>query len=150
MIKMYTKEEYAKSYAELLEILKYVPRGLLNKIPQNKIQYYIKNREATYEFVYDTSKTLENQKICKLTKILIANIYIDYWATDHERKVIEMNDKNELYKLEQKKRELYNPDEIFKEKKISNLVDPNKSIVIIKKKNLLKRLLNKIKQRLKK
>ena len=42
MIDIYTKEDYAKSYTELIEILKYISKSDLNKIPKDKIKNYIK------------------------------------------------------------------------------------------------------------
>ena len=39
----YTKEEYAKSYTEILEIFKYIPENLLKKIPNSIIKKYYEN-----------------------------------------------------------------------------------------------------------
>lgn len=145
MIQNFTKEDYAKAYTELNEILKYIPKEFISKIPKAKYQNYIKNRDINYKFFYDSSQSLENQKILKLTKILIANLYIDYWANDEEKKAIRIKEQRELYDLDQKKKEKYNPDTIFLKDDITKS-NSNKSIAVIKNKNLFERFLDKIKQ----
>ena len=82
----YTKEEYAKSYTEILEIFKYIPENLLKKIPNNIIKKYYENMDKSYKYAYDIGRSLENQEVSQLTKILLANIYIKYWATEHDKK----------------------------------------------------------------
>ena len=150
MLKNYTKEEYAKSYKELVEILKHIPKSDLNKIPKEKVQYYIENQDNNYEFIYNIKLNFEEQNITKLTKILIANLYIEYWADNEEKQQIKKNDEKELYIIESKKRELYPVENIFKtKKKTSKENSQETSLTTIKKKNILEKMLIKIKEKLK-
>ena len=104
---VYTKEEYSKAYTEILEIFKYFPEKFIKKIPKNTIKMYLDNRDRDYIFFFDVKKNFEEQEVSQLTKVLIANIFIKYWATDQEKKKIEENDKKQLEIIENKKREKY-------------------------------------------
>ena len=79
---VYTKEDYSNAYSELVIILNYIPKYSLRKIPIDEVEFYINNRNKDYKFVYDENNILENQNIMKLTKILLANLYINYLAED--------------------------------------------------------------------
>ena len=54
----YTKEEYAKSYTEILEIFKYIPENLLKKIPNSIIKKYYENMDKSYKYAYDIGRSL--------------------------------------------------------------------------------------------
>ena len=124
---VYTKEEYSKAYTEILEIFKYFPEKLIKKIPKNTIKMYLDNRDRDYIFFFDVKKNFEEQEVSQLTKVLIANIFIKYWATDQEKKKIEENDKKQLEIIENKKREKYNPNKIFNNNNLNDKVEDNKS-----------------------
>lgn len=150
MIDIYTKEDYAKSYTELIEILKYISKSDLNKIPKDKIKNYIKNKDNDYIYIYDSKKNFENQNISKLTKILIANLYIEYWADEEEKAQIKINDRKEIYDIDNKNAEKYKTDNIFEKKKKRNEENVEEtSLTIIKKKNFIQKIIEKIKKKLK-
>ena len=62
MEKVYTKEDYAKAYMELVEILKNVPREKLNKIPKELIYNYIKDMDKNHKYQYDVNLEFEEQE----------------------------------------------------------------------------------------
>ena len=49
MLVTYTKEEYAKSYTELLEILKYFSKESLEKLPKENIEMYNLEKDKNYK-----------------------------------------------------------------------------------------------------
>ena len=142
---VYTKEEYSKAYTEILEIFKYFPEKFIKKIPKNTIKMYLDNRDRDYIFFFDVKKNFEEQEVSQLTKVLIANICIKYWATDQEKKKIEENDKKQLEIIENKKREKYNPNKIFNNNNLNDKVEDNKSLIIDENIGFFKSILNKIK-----
>ena len=147
MIHLYTKEDYAKSYTELLEILKYISYSDANKIPKEKLSYYEKYKDTTYTYVYNPHLCFEEQNISKLTLILIANLYVEYWVDDDERIQIKANDKKELYAIEMEKKNRYPTEDLFsKRKKIENHNVPITSMTVIDSKNPFKKLLTIIKK----
>lgn len=41
---------YAKAYTEILEILRYLPKEEYNKILKEKIEFYKKNKDDSYNY----------------------------------------------------------------------------------------------------
>lgn len=112
---MITKE-YAEAYAEIDEILGYLPEEYVNKIPVKLRKFYKKAKDKEYVSKIDPYKTLDNQDMKPKTKTLLTIIYREYWCNEKERaeldKILIENDK----KYEEELREKYNPDNIFKKK----------------------------------
>lgn len=147
MVNVYTQEDYAKSYTELIEILKYFSHEDLIKIPKETIQNYIKNKNKNYSFSYNPNLELEEQHISKLTLILLANLYIDYLATNDEKEYIIKKDQQELEQLEKQKQEKYNIENIFKNRKKQTI--PNNettSLLVLENKSITQKILEKIKK----
>lgn len=117
--------KYERAYIEVLEILKYVPIEDYNKIPKEQIKLFEKYATTDSTFIYNPSKTLDENKVSKITKGIIAILYRNYWATDEQRKKIIIWQNLERQRIENKKRELYNPDNIFRKQ------DKNYSIDIV-------------------
>lgn len=145
MVVTYTKEDYAKAYTELLEVLKHVSSSSLNKIPKENLEMYNQNKDKNYKYEYNSKLEFEQQQMSRLTRILIANIYIQYWASEEERNRIKQMDKNELDQMEIEKRNMYNPDDLFSNRKKENKIE-KESLAIINKKNIIERIVEKIKQ----
>lgn len=106
--------EYAKAYKEVIEILKYVPDEDVAKIPQEKIDFYRNHMDNEYDYKIDETKDFSEQTISETTEAILACIFRDYWATPYQRERILAKEKYDLQKLEEEKREKYNPDNIFK------------------------------------
>ncbi len=144
MVSYYTKEDYAKAYTELLEILKHISTNSLNKIPKENLEMYKLEKDNNYKYTYNEDLEFEEQNVSKLTKILIANLYIEYLASEEEKNAIKENDKRELEQLEAQKRNMHNPDNIFENKK-QQANNEEIGLTIPKKKNIFKRIFEKIK-----
>jgi len=146
---MITKE-YAEAYKEVVTILSYVPEEDLQKIPQDKINFYIENMDEEYEYVLDENIEFEEQSMSDITKAILANIFRDYWATPYQKERIEAKEKYDIEKEEEEKREKYNPDDIFKSRQVdSNIANTNLPMEI-KKENFFKKLISFIKRFIKK
>lgn len=107
-------ERYSKAYKEIIEILKYVDNEAVNKIPREMLDMFKVNQDKNYNFKVDITKSFDAQNISKETKAILANIFRDYWATDYQRDKIIKKEIQERELLEAKKREKYNPDNLFK------------------------------------
>ena len=141
---MITKE-YRMAYTEVVEILKYVPNEDLQKIPKEKLEFYKSNRDKEYIYKLDMVKEFEEQQMSDITKAILANIFRDYWATPYQKERIEAKEKYDLEKLEKEKREKYNPDNIFKNKQESTIIEHTNLPAQIKKETFFKKLINFIK-----
>ena len=115
--------KYAVAYSEILEILKHIPIEDYNKIPKTKIELFETNANSEYTFNYDPSKTLEEQNVSNITKGIIILLFRDYWATEIQRNKIIAKQNYDRVKLEEKKKEQYNPDNIFINNHKNSLVD---------------------------
>ncbi len=141
---MITKE-YAMAYTEVSEILKYVPDEDVNKIPKEKLEFYKSNMDNEYSYKLDMTKEFEEQEMSDITKAILANIFRDYWATPYQKEIIEEKEKYDLEKLEEEKREKYNPDNIFKNKLEETVVENTNLPAEIKKETFFKKLISFIK-----
>lgn len=138
---MITKE-YAMAYTEVIEILKYVPDEDVQKIPKEKLEFYKGNMDKEYNYKIDMTKEFKEQKMSDITKAILANIFRDYWATPHQKERIEAKEKFDLKKLEEEKKEKYNPDDIFKGKKEEIVIENTNLPVEIKKETFFKKLIS--------
>lgn len=107
-------EKYSRAYKEIIEILKYVNKEQVNKIPREMLDMFEINQDKNYGFKYDSKKSFDEQDISTETKAILANIFRDYWATEYQRDKIIKKENEERKLLEQKKREKYNPKDLFR------------------------------------
>ena len=124
-----TNDKYAKSYKEILEIIKYFPEEEYNKIPKEIIKYYKENMDSNYDFSINPNIDLSEQNISKETNAIIIMLFQDYFATEEQKlkidKVLELNEK----KAEVEKKKKYNSDELFKIKQPDSLNIENTEII---------------------
>ena len=154
------EDNYSKAYKEIVEILKYVPEESVNKIPKEMRDMFEAEQLKTYDFQIDTEKAFEEQELLKETKAILANIFRDYWATDYQKARIIEKENQDREEWERKKREKYNPNDIFKNINTSTNNDDisqniqeqlneeyNKSLPMeVQKQNIFQRLLSFIKK----
>lgn len=97
--------EYANAYSEVLEILKYIPIEDYDKIPKNRINLFKIYANKDYAFCYDTTKTLDEQKVSKIAKGIIAILFRDYWAIEIQKeKIIAKQNYDRMQIIEEKKK----------------------------------------------
>ncbi len=121
--------QYACAYKEVIELLKYMPLEDVKKIPAKKILYFLHNMDKNYNYIIDKTKTFEEQEKSEITKAIFAILFRDYWATPTQKEKIIQKENYDLSKLEAEKREIYNPDTIFKTKKIQDKSEKETSII---------------------
>ena len=137
--------KYANAYSEILEILKYIPTEDYKKIPKNKIKLFETNSNKNYKFVYDPKLTLDEQNATEITKVIIAILFRDYWAIPQQKEKIIAKEDYDKAQMEKEKREEYDPDDLFKNKKTKdtraenistqNLKDKEKQKFLVEVKN---------------
>lgn len=123
-------EKYGVAYSEILEILKYIPIEDYNRIPKEKIEIFETYANKEYTFEYDPNKTLKEQNVSNITKEIIILLFRDCWATEVQRKKIIAKQNYDRIKLEEKKKEKYNPNDLFRKN------DINKNILNQSKENM--------------
>lgn len=139
--------EYANAYSEVLEILKFISKEDYEKIPENKIELFNLNANKEYNFVYNPEKTLEEQNVSKRAKAIIGILFRDYWATEVQRKKIVRKQENDRLILEELKKSLYDVENIFKKRNVSNETEVKEEVteMIVYKESFITKVVNKIK-----
>lgn len=134
-------KRYARAYTEVLEILKHIPEEEYNVIPKTEIQFYENNCDKNYKYEYDVSLDIKEQTLSREANAVIVAIYMNYFANDRQKSIIsEILKQNEVKENEQK-REMCNPDDLFKNNNSENLpIEINEE-----KENFFKRIINKLK-----
>lgn len=139
----------AKAYKEAFVILSYVPREDLLKIPKVVLEKISNNMDKNYQYDLKLDREIEEEEMLPETKSLLALIFKNYWATEEQRKLIEQRRIVDNEILEQKKRNIYNPDNLFTKKTNSsnNLLNTNSIVVLdITKKTFLQKIFEKIRK----
>ena len=138
-------EEYKVAYSEVLEILNHVPKEDYDKIDKEELEFYEKNKKEDYNFNYDVDKTLDEQGVSKIAKVIIARIYRDFWASDEERKqILEMQD-NIRKRIKNEMQIDFDPDTMFKKKDKEESKEEISEVPAIKEKSAFGKFLEKIK-----
>lgn len=136
-----------RAVSEVLEILNSSEKSIVEKIPESFINFLKENSEIGYEPKIDFSKDNWEETIQNDAKAILALIYRDYIVSPEERKLLIEEEANEKQREEEKLREKYNPDEIFKRN--TKVVVPNnnieeKSLIEIKEEKWYKKIIKKI------
>lgn len=145
---MTSQPEISDIAKETLYTLNYFEPNFISKIPE-KVINGIKELAQTSSIIVkiDKSKKLKEQNISEGCKDFISLIYYDYIATEEEKKeLIKIWNKNEqLY--QEKLREKYNSDNIFKRNKIN---DSEKEVsnlpTVIQKENIIQKIIKSLKK----
>ncbi len=128
------KENYPKAYTEVLEIMKYMPKEDVNKIPTEMIEMFENKRDKSYLFNVKEKDDFAHLNILDETEAIFVNIFRDYWATPEQKKKIIEKQNYDKSIIEKEKMEKYDLDNIFKQPKI---LKPNIDIVENKKETSL-------------
>ena len=137
-------------YVDISVIISMMPTEMKSKISNSFINFIENNKSNNYVSNINPNIPLKEQNIRKETKEMLGIIYRDYLCNEEERINLLQEEKRELTKLETEKREIYNPDNIFKK---NNLKENNeeKSIknevsIVEYKESIIKRIILKIKK----
>lgn len=146
------EDNYPKAYKEVIEILNYVPKESIDKIPETMLEVFQTKMDKNWDFKVDINKSFEEQDLLDETKAIFANIFRDYWATPYQKERIEAKEKYDRQKIEEEKEEKYNPNDLFKKKKIETDEESEKTEEIsnlpieVKKEKFYEKIINFLKK----
>ena len=110
------KEETIQAYTEIGCLLKYFPDSFIEKLPNKLLEIISMRADRKYLIDVDTDKSINEQNISNKTKKILAVLTYNYWSSETgKRDIIEHLNENEK-EYQEKLREKYNPDNIFKNK----------------------------------
>lgn len=146
------KQETKEIYSELYQILTLLGEEYIEKLPHNLPKLLEEKRDLEYIPQYTGKIPFNQQQVRKETLAILALIHLNYWCEDDEekQKLLQMLNKNEQ-SFQEELREQYNPDEIFKDRKRTGILQEqeNMALVLIKE-NWCKKMIKKIKDIFKK
>ena len=146
------KQETKEIYSELYQILTLLGEEYIEKLPHNLTKLLEEKRDLEYIPQYTGKIPFNQQQVRKETLAILALIHLNYWCEDDEekQKLLQMLNKNEQ-SFQEELREQYNPDEIFKDRKRTGILQEqeNMALVLIKE-NWCKKMIKKIKDIFKK
>lgn len=119
---------YSKAYVEVLEIINNLSIEEYKKIPEDIIKFFEDNKSSNYEFKIDPNEDIEKQNISEEAGAILIGLYVDYFATDEEKKQI-----NEILTMKdiiinQNKEKKYNSDNLFNDIKFSKKIENEEQI----------------------
>lgn len=134
-----------RAYTEVCEILKHVSKEEINKIPKEIIKFFENNKDEKYNFTYDVSQSLEEQKVLRKTNSIIIYLFKEYFATNVQKdKINNILRQNELI-YQKDLMEKYKTDNLFKKHNLEKIGE-NEVAIVEYKGSLFKRIINKIKK----
>ena len=144
MLKM--EKKYNAAYTELYELLKNIDKDEISKIPKEEIKNIEDKRDLNHIFRVDKTKLLKEQDVMPETKALFIALYKKYVSPDSEKEAWEKYDKFCLNKIEEEKRQNYDPD-VFKKSKIEEKEEVKQDLPIEReeRKSFFRKIFEKIK-----
>lgn len=141
-----TKEKrYKMAYVELNEIIKHLSEDEQLKIPETFKKNLLKEMDKEYKFIFDNQKGLLGQTYMNETKALYIKLYKQYLAT--EKDVWKKYDNICHSIIENEKRKKYDSNNIFKTHiEEFKSEGQTKAMVKLEEKNIIKKIISKIKK----
>ena len=132
--------EYENCLVELDEVLSYLSKENLQKIPE-EIRNVIKSKKnKEYTWKYDESKPLNEQKLSRKTIAMLSYLNMEYLLNEEQKKVMEEIHKLNQQKFENEQSKKYNTDDLFKNTK-SNTLQTESTLMEVKKQKWYKKIL---------
>lgn len=138
---------YTNAYKEVLIVISNLVKEDYEKIPKEYIKFLKENCNNEYEFIYDTSKSFNEQELLDDTKYILFGLFEKYGATEIQKAKINAYKINYRNQLEKQRIEKYNSNDIFKNEQGKNIeenVIPTEMIVY--NENIFKKLIKRIKR----
>ena len=131
---------YEKAFVEVLEVIDHMENEMTNKIPSEVMSAIMNNADEDYKFIYDDTKSLEEQNISEDARIIISLLFIKYIADENERteinKLIDENEKKlyDVFKKDEGKKILKTEEIKVEELQEENILkNINETVQMVKK-----------------
>lgn len=140
-----------QAYTEIDNFIELLDEYNRNKVPKKLREYFKKEKDDTYTKTINPNMSIKEQNLKEETLALIAVLNLQYWCEDENEKqrLRKIYSDNEI-KHQEKLREMYNTDDVFKRKdreinyELNNTTD--ELSIVEYKESVLKRIIGKIKK----
>ena len=138
---------YSQAFTEVLEVLNNSEKNIVSRIPKSFLEFLNNYKDKNYKVEIDFSNENWDEQVKKETQAILALIYRDYIVSQEERKRLLSEEREEERRIENKLREKYNPDNLFKNKSNNIENNTNKPVKMVEyKESIFKKIINKIKR----
>lgn len=124
-------KEYSIAATEILDLLNYIPKDLVKRIPVQLIDFFQQVSVEDYKPQWDTSQGLESINLTDKTKALLAMIYRNYLCSTEEKQEFDEKLFENEQKYQEDLRERYSPNDIFKNNAKKEEPKNNRSVELI-------------------
>lgn len=142
------EKESQLAYAEVDAILDMIETEAVEKIPLKVREFFKNEKDKNYISKFSESFfDIDNIELMRETICLLTILDINYWCETEEEKQLVLNKLKDNDRIkEEKLKERYNPDNIFKSKNKTDESINNGSVALIeyKERSIIKRILDKI------
>ena len=104
----------ADTYEELYEILSLMDKSTVMKVPIDILNTIKEQRNTEYQTKIDKNDIFNENNVNKETIDLLCYLDYHYWMDESKKSEVDLIRKQRLQEDENKKREQYNPNNIFK------------------------------------
>jgi len=147
---MKVSQEYAELLAEVYLVLNTIEKKLIDKIPHKLLIFIRENKSNEYEVCFNAKRTISKDQLKPKTRQFLAYLYYTYWCNELEKAEYEKTLKVNESEYQEKIKEKYSHDNLFKDKKIVQRETVKQDIAIVKyKESVIAKLFNRIKKFLK-
>ena len=136
----------SNTYEEVYEILRYMDKITVMRIPEEILNTIKKKRNVNYKTKIDKNDIFNEENISKEALDFLCWIDYKYWMDESRKMKIDQINFDKIKKYEEEKREKYNPDKLFKDKKIESMDSLSNALEMIEyKESIIRKFINKIK-----
>ena len=145
-------ENLANIYSELYSYLNILGNDFISKIPVNIYKQICESKNSEYNPIYNDIDDFEDvNKMSTKTRLLVFYLHFKYWCdSEEEKKQLKGILKENEEKYQNKLREQFNPDNIFKNKEKATTQENekiNQNVAMVEyKESFFKRIINNIKK----
>ena len=134
---------YSQAFTEVLEVLNNSEKNIVSRIPKSFLEFLNNYKDINYKVEIDFSNENWDEQVKKETQAILALIYRDYIVSQEERKRLLSEEREEERRIENKLREKYNPDNLFKNKSNNIENNTNKPVKMVEyKESIFKKIIN--------
>lgn len=141
--------EYSKSISEVLDILKHTNKDDVDKISPQFMKFLVENANKEHIPKLDHTKRIKDMGLNEKTIGILSIINTKFWCTPEQKEIFndKLKENQKIYEEELRKK--YNPNNLFKDRKIKVENNVEDSVVMVeykepfltKVRNWLKRIL---------
>ena len=132
---------YKQAFTEVLEVLKHTSKSIVEKIPENFINFLKDNKDEEYFTEIDFSKSNWEDDVKEETQAILALIYREYIVSPEKKRELIRDEREEQKIIENEIRKKYNPDNLFKNERKEIIVENTDLPIEIKKEKFFNRII---------